>query len=126
MFSQNTGDQPFICFKNYNKRDVCCVWAIGSEAIAVKRDSTYTTYISFFHELNTDEGLITVRPLLLRMLRQPMLNNLCVRVALYKCAIDPLGALDTLSCCDDKLARLSLIELASEPPLCRQLYSMAL
>jgi len=48
MFSQNTGNQPFICFKNYNKRDVCCVWAIGSEAIAVERDSTYTTYISFF------------------------------------------------------------------------------
>ena len=43
-----------------------------------------------------------------------MLNNLRIRVALHKSSVDPLGALDTLSCGDDKLARLSLIECSRQ------------
>ena len=31
-------------------------------------------------------------------------------MTLYECAVDPLGAFDTLSCGDDQLARLSLVK----------------
>ena len=48
------------------------------------------------------------------MLRQPMLDNLRIRMTLHKSSVDSLGTLNTLSCRDDKLTRLSLIKCSGE------------
>ena len=55
-----------------------------------------------------------VYPLLLRMLCQPVLDDLRIRVTLHKSSVDSLGTLNTLSGRDDKLARLSLVEGSCE------------
>ena len=85
----------------------------NSEATAVERDGITDIVTSLFNTCKRSRS-ITVRLSFLRMLRQPMLNNLRIRVTLHKSSIDPLGALDTLSSRDDKLARLSLVEGSCE------------